>query len=129
VAKTKRKRQKKHRGTQGGRVSTKPKGRPRSRAEARQRATQKRSSSTRKAGQRSQRGLTEPTWKGALGKGALASVLFFFLFAAIFKRPVGASAGFAAFMLAFYVPMSYYLDAFFYRRRMRQEAARKAEQQ
>ncbi|MGZ5333694.1 MAG: hypothetical protein ACXWD7_07305, partial [Solirubrobacterales bacterium] len=56
----------------------------------------------------------------ALGKGALASLLFFALFAGIFHRPIGASAGFAAFMLAFYVPLSYYLDGFFYRRRTRQ---------
>lgn len=38
----------------------------------------------------------------------------------IFKRPVGAAIMLAAFMLVFYIPLSYYTDGFFYRRRSRQ---------
>jgi hypothetical protein len=114
VAKTKKKRRRKHRGTQGGGVARAPKGRPRNRAEARARAKSQRRQT------REPRGLRPPSWTGAIGKGALASLLFFALFAGIFHRPLGASAGFAAFMLGFYVPLSYYLDGFFYRRRMRQ---------
>jgi hypothetical protein len=68
--------------------------------------------------------LQPPTWRGALLKGALAALLFFVLFAAFFKRPVGASAGVAVFMLAFYVPLSYYLDGYFHRRRLRQQGQR-----
>ncbi len=50
----------------------------------------------------------------------MASGLFFVLFVAVFGRPVASSAGVAAFTLLFYVPLSYYLDHFFYRRRVRQ---------
>ena len=115
MAKTKRKRRRKHRGTQGGGVASAPRGRPRNRAEARARAR------SRRSGPRRPRGLTEPTWRGAFGKGLLASALFFVVFAALFKRSIGVSAAYAAFTLAFYVPMSFYLDGFFYRRRMRQQ--------
>ena len=114
MAKTKKKRRRKHRGTQGGGVARAPKGRPRSRAEAKARARSQRSAS------RQPRGLKPPSWGSAIGKGALASLLFFALFAGVFGRPIGASAGFAAFMLGFYVPLSYYLDSFFFRRRTRQ---------
>ncbi|MGZ5333759.1 MAG: hypothetical protein ACXWD7_07645, partial [Solirubrobacterales bacterium] len=107
MAKTKRKRRKKHRGTQGGSVARAPRSRPRNRAEAKARA---RSRKREPRAKRDPRGLRPPSWTGALGKGALASLLFFALFAGIFHRPIGASAGFAAFMLAFYVPLSYYLD-------------------
>lgn len=115
MAKTKKKRRRKHRGTQGGGVARAPKGRPRNRAEAKARAR------SQKRQPREPRGLRPPTWTGALGKGALASLLFFALFAGVFHRPLGASAGFAAFMLGFYVPLTYYLDSFFYRRRLRQQ--------
>ena len=34
-------------------------------------------------------------------------------------RPIGPSIGFAAFMLAFYIPMGFYLDRMLWRRRQR----------
>jgi len=118
VAQTKRKRRRKHRGTQTGKIDTRPRGRPRNRAEARSRA-QSRSSSKKGRG-RQQQALSEPTWRGAVGKGAIAALLFFVLLGVLFKRPLGAAAGVGAFMLLFYIPMSYYTDRFFYRRRQRQ---------
>jgi hypothetical protein len=121
MAKTKKKRRRKRRGTQGGSVSTRPGARPRNRQEAKARAQQ------RRAKPKGPRQAGPPTWKGALGKGLLASVLFFALFAFLFKRPLGASAALGAFTLAFYVPLSYYLDGFMYRRRLAQEQ-RKREQ-
>jgi hypothetical protein len=133
---TKKTRRKKGRGTQGGRVSDRPVGRPRNRAEARQRAQQRRASAK---GGKSQSGTSAksgssgggffsgggggngrvpqpPDWKGAIQKGVLASLLFFALFAFLFKRPVAASAALALFTLAFYVPLSHFLDGFMYRR-------------
>lgn len=115
MAQTKKKRRRKHRGTQGGSISTKPRGRPQNRAEARARAGQR-------SKKRKQTGPVlpkAPTWNGAIMKGAIAGLIFFALLALAFGRPVGASAGLAAFMLVFYVPMSYLTDRFFYRRRMR----------
>jgi hypothetical protein len=134
---TKKRRRKKGRGTQGGRISDRPVGRPRNRAEARQRAQQRRAAAKggKAAPARAAKGAgggrtpQPPSWKGAIQKGVLASLLFFALFAFLFKRPVAASAALALFTLAFYVPLSYYLDGFMYRRyqsnleRDRQQAA------
>ncbi|HEX2360271.1 MAG TPA: hypothetical protein VHH72_10700 [Solirubrobacterales bacterium] len=125
MAQTKRKRRRKHRGTQGGRVDTRPKGRPRNRAEARQRAQARRSgSSPRQA--RGSGDPSPPTWRSAFNKGLIAAVIFFALLAILFSRPIAASAGIAAFMLAFYVPMAYYTDRFFFNRALRR---RQQEQQ
>ena len=41
------------------------------------------------------------------------------LTALVFKQGVGAAAALAAFMVVFYIPMSYYLDRFIYRRHQR----------
>lgn len=113
MAKSKRKRKRKHRGTQAGSIDRRTSGRPRSRAEARARA---------KAGakNRGPAAPKPPTWKGAIFKGLAAAGIFFVLVVVIFSRPVGASVLLAVFMLAFYIPLSYYTDSFFYRRRARQ---------
>jgi hypothetical protein len=119
VAQTKKKRQRKHRGTQGGGISTKPKGRPRNRAEARARAQQRRAGSGSGKNVKSRaptRGIVPPTWGSAIRKGLVAGGLFFVILALLFKNPVGQSAALAAFMLVFYVPMGYLTDRFFYRR-------------
>jgi hypothetical protein len=127
VAKTKKKRRRKRRGTQGGRVDTRPARRPRSRAEAKAQAAQRRSaakkgSKSRNGGKggRQARPLAPPTWRGSFAKGGLAAVLFFGLFAGLFHRPLGASAAISLFMLAFYVPMSFYVDNFMYKRKLRE---------
>ena len=61
MAQTKRKRRRKHKGTQGGKIDSRPKGRPRNRAEAKQRAQARRSGS---GGKRAvaQQGPQPPTW-------------------------------------------------------------------
>jgi hypothetical protein len=42
-----------------------------------------------------------------------------------FQRPIASAAGIAAFMVAFYVPMAYLTDRFFYNRNLRkQQSAR-----
>ena len=46
-------------------------------------------------------------------------MIFAVLLLAIFKRPVGVSAAFGAFMLVFYVPSGYYIDMTLWRRRER----------
>jgi hypothetical protein len=127
VAKTKKKRRRKQRGTQGGRVDTRPARRPRSRAEAKAQAAQRRSSAKkgskgRNAGKggRQARPLAPPTWRGSFAKGGLAAVLFFGLFAGLFHRPIAASAAISLFMLGFYVPMSYFVDNFMYKRKLRE---------
>lgn len=116
MAQTKKKRRRKHRGTQGGGISTKPRGRPQNRAEARARASQR----SKKGKQHGPVLPKAPTWGGAVFKGLIAAAIFFALLYLAFGRPAGAAAGLAGFMLLFYVPMGYLTDRFFYRRRMRE---------
>ncbi|MGE5406982.1 MAG: hypothetical protein ACM3NV_00055 [Syntrophothermus sp.] len=112
MAQTKRKRQRKRRGTQGGKIDPNPRrGRPRNRAEASARARQKRSS-TPKAD-------LPPTWRGSFIRGLIAAAIFAVLLMLIFKRPVGVALAFGAFMLAFYVPAGYFIDMTLWRRRER----------
>jgi hypothetical protein len=115
MAQTRKRRRRKHRGTQGGRVDTgRRRGRPRTREEARARA---RSRGRRKTG--TARFDNPPTWRGATIRGIVAAALFVVLLLAIFGRPVGESLAFGVFMLAFYIPAGYFIDTLIWRRRER----------
>jgi len=113
MAQTKRKRRRKHRGTQGGRIDTKSRSRPRSRAEAKAQAR------TKRKGGPAQRFDRPPTWRSAAIRGVVAAVLFVVLLLAVFGRPAGEAFGFGAFMLAFYIPAGYFIDSMMWRRRER----------
>jgi hypothetical protein len=123
MAQTRRRRRRKHRGTQSGRIDRRPaRGRPRSRAEARARASQrggKKKPGTRQAG--------PPTWGSALQKSLIAGALFFALLVVAFGGEPLPSAGIAVLMLGFYVPLSFLFDRFFYQRRLRQEEKERLE--
>jgi Flp pilus assembly protein TadB len=112
VAQTKKKRRKKHKGTQGGRIDTKRRARPRSRQEAKAQARNRGSAG-------SQRGNKPPTWRGSAIRGVAAAAIFFVALLLIFKRPVGAAAALGAFMLVFYIPAGYYIDSMMWRKRER----------
>jgi hypothetical protein len=112
VAQTRKKRRRKHRGTQGGRVDPNRRpGRPRSREEAKARARTGRRSAPRSD--------APPTWRGAATRGAVAAVIFTALLLLIFKQPVGSSLGLGALMLLFYIPAGYWIDTTMWRRRER----------
>jgi hypothetical protein len=122
VAQTKKKRRRKHRGTQGGRIDRRPaRGRARSRSEARARAK----SRTKK---RDPRTPNPASWNSASKKGGIASVLFFGLLAIMGQPPV-SSALIAILMTGFYVPMAYLMDRFFYMRYQRKEAEKRLERE
>jgi len=111
MAQTK-KRRRKRRGTQGGRIDGKARaGRPRSREEAKARARSKRGTPTR--------GDSPPTWRNSTMRGLVAAVIFAVLLLLIFKRPVGVALAFAGFMLVFYIPAGYFIDMTLWRRRER----------
>ena len=128
MAQTKKKRRRKHRGTQGGRIDDRPKGRPRNRAEARQQAKAKRSGGGRKraVAATQDRRLQPPTWGSAFTKGMFAALLFFALLVIAFGRDLAPSAAIAGAMVLFYTPMAYFTDQFFYNRRLRQVAKERA---
>lgn len=111
MAQTKKKRRRKHRGTQGGRIDTNRRARPKTRAEAKARA--------RSGAKRAPRGDHPPTWRNSALRGIGAAVIFAILLLVIFKRPVGAALGLGAFMLVFYIPAGYYIDMMMWRRRER----------
>jgi hypothetical protein len=113
MAQTRKKRRRKHRGTQGGRVDPNRRtGRPRTREEAKARARAGRKKSPARAD-------APPTWRSSVTRGAVAAVIFTALLMLIFKRPVGAALGLGAFMLIFYIPAGYYIDTMMWRRRER----------
>ena len=123
MAQTKRKRRRKHRGTQGGRIDRRPaRGRARSRAEAQNRA---RSRAKKKDGPKVP---DPPSWSGAFKKGAIASVLFVGILALMGQNPVAILA-IGVFMLPFYAGMSFVMDRFFYQRYQRKEAQKRAERE
>jgi|ERR1700733_7110716 hypothetical protein len=112
MAQTKKKRRRKRRGTQGGRIDTSTRrSKPRSRAEAKAQARSKRKPAARVD--------LPPTWRGSTIRGVAAAVIFFVVLLLIFKRPVGVAAGLGAFMLAFYIPAGYFIDMTLWRRRER----------
>jgi len=127
MAQTKRKRRRKRRGTQGGRVDSRPRGRPRNRAEAKQRARARGRSAPRGRGAAG-RTVSPPSWRSAFLKGAAAAAIFFLLIAVGFGRGVSSALPVAVLMLAFYVPMAYLTDRFFFNRQLRKEAKARAEQ-
>lgn len=122
MAQTSKKRRRKHRGTQSGSLDRKRSsgGRPRSRKEAESRAK------SRQAQKRDQ----PPTWRGAITRGLVATALFLALVVVVFQRPFGAAIALSVLMLAFYIPMGYFIDRFFWRRRqLKAQQERQAERE
>jgi hypothetical protein len=112
MAQTKKKRRRKHRGTQGGRIDTNRRAaRPRNRAEAKARA--------RSGAKRAPRADGPPTWRGAASRGAIAAVIFTAALLLVFRRSLPSALGLGAFMLVFYIPAGYYIDTMMWRRRER----------
>ena len=107
MAQTKKRRRRKHRGTQGGGIDRRGRGRPRSREQAKAQA-RRRSELRREAA---------PTWQTAFNRGAIGSLIFFALLLLAFGRGFGEALVLSVVMLGIYVPLGYYMDRFFYRRR------------
>ena len=118
MAQTKRKRRKKHKGTQAGTVE-----RPHHRAQRSGRATTRAEVRQTARERREARWDTPPTWRGALNRAAIAALIFAALVVVIFKEPIESAVALAAFMLLMYIPMSYYTDRLIYNRRQKQKAA------
>ena len=120
MAQTRKRRRRKHRGTQGGSIDRRgPRGRPRTREEAKARAKQKRKVVDRRD--------YAPTWRSAFNRAALGAALFFVLAMVLLKQTFASSLAISVLMMALYVPLGYYVDRFIWRRRMaKQRAARQA---
>lgn len=115
MAKTKKKRQRKHRGTPAGTIETRGRtGRPTStRADAKTISRQR----------RAERFDKPPTWRSALNRAVLSAAVFAVLVVLLFKRPVAQGLFLGVAMVVLYLPMSYYTDRLLYNRRQRKKAA------
>ena len=111
MAQTRKRRRRKHRGTQGGRIDNKRRTRPRSREEAKAQARSRRTGGSR--------GDAPPTWRNSAIRGVAAGLIFAVLLVLIFRRPAAAALGLGAFMLIFYIPAGYYFDMLMWRKRER----------
>ena len=63
-----------------------------------------------------------PTWRGAINRAGIATVVFAVLVVLIFKQPMASAILLAAAMLLIYVPLTYYTDMWIHRRHMRKKA-------
>ena len=108
MAQTRKKRRTKHRGNAAGIVEARGRtGRPPTAAERKADARDK----------RVDRFSRPPTWRSAANRALVATIIFVAVVIFAFKRPVSEGVALAGFMLLFYVPMGYYTDLYFYRRR------------
>lgn len=110
-----KRRRRKHRGTQTGSIDRRGRTRPRNRQEAAARARSQR-------GARPDRRDKPPTWRGAVMRGLFFAALLFPV-SLLFNQPVAGALVLTAIAAAFYIPLGYYTDLFFYRRRAAKLAA------
>jgi hypothetical protein len=119
MAKTKKKRQRKHRGTPAGTIEA----RGRTSKPTSTRADAKAISRDRRSAQRAARFDKPPTWRGSLNRAVLSAAVFAVLVVLLFKRPVASGLFLGLAMVVLYLPMSYYTDRLLYNRRQRKKAA------
>ena len=120
MAQVKKKRTTKHRGNAAGMIESRGRTGRKPTAEEKKGAQSKAS----KKPQVDRRDLP-PSWKKAFLGALFAAVMLFVLMAFAFKKPEQGAIMFP-FVLLMYVPISYYTDSFFYKRRMAQKASGKA---
>jgi hypothetical protein len=118
MAQTKKKRSRKHRGTQAGTVET-----PSHRAGSRTKAAAKPSKGGTAKDRREDRLSKPPTWQGAATRAAIAAVVFAVVTIVLLKRAPAQGILLGVFAFVLYVPTGYYIDRFLYNRRQRQKQA------
>src|SRR4051812_4384935 len=118
MSQTKKKRRRKHRGTQAGTIERPGRtGRPSgSRGQGGKPAAKMTPAERRQA-----KFDKEPTWRSSLNRAAFAAVILAIFVSVVQKNvPAGIFLGLVAMII--YVPMSYYTDRALWRRRQRQKA-------
>jgi hypothetical protein len=122
MAQTKRKRRRKHRGTQAGTIET-PGRTGRSRAPSSSGTKSKSTATARGSSARASRPHrldNPPTWRGSLNRSALmAGIVVIFL--GLTQKNWAAAVFLGIVAVALYVPVTYYTDRAIYRRRQRQK--------
>jgi Flp pilus assembly protein TadB len=127
MAQTRRKRKRRHRGTQAGtieragRTSKPAAGAPRKSSSA---SSSSGGSSRQQLARekREQRMNTPPTWRGAVNRAGFAAAILV-VFIAVVQKNIAAGLVMGVLALLIYLPMSYYTDLALYRRRQRRKQA------
>ncbi len=116
MAQTRKRRRRKHRGTQAGNIETPS-----------HRSTKTARTSSGGKTPRARRPLKPPTLRGAAMKAAAAAAIFAVLSATLFshKGGVGSIAVTVLFVFAIYLPVAYWTDKATYRRRQAKAQAGK----
>jgi hypothetical protein len=115
MARARQTRRRKHRGTQGGTVRPRGRGRtarPRSRADARATAEQRRQEKLNRP----------PTWRTAIQRGGIAAAALLALLVIVFKTNAAAALPLALIAALLYIPGFYLTDTMLYRNRLRRRA-------
>src|SRR4051794_21202812 len=121
MAQTKRKRRTKHRGNAAGIVEHR--GRT-SRPPSPEERKALRKEAARSA--RNDRFSKPPTWRSAANRALVATLLFVLVVVLAFNQPVQQAVALGGFMLLLYIPIGYYTDTYFYRRRQQQIANKRS---
>lgn len=80
--------------------------------------------------QRTDPRMRPPTWEGAAKRGIFFALLLFPLSVFVFGQPAVGAAILTLIAAVFYVPLGYYTDRFFWRRRFaREQAAKQAKKE
>lgn len=119
-------RRRKHRGTQTGSITRAQRARPRSRQEAMAQARSRKTGGGKRAPV--DRRDLPPTWRSAIIRGFLFAALLFPV-SLLFDQPVGGAIALSLIAAVFYVPLGYFTEQFFYRRRRDKMLKARAEQQ
>jgi hypothetical protein len=113
VAQTRKKRRRKHRGTQAGTIDRSGRtGNARTRKEGKEVARQRREDRLNRP----------PTMKGAAQRAAIAAAIFGVLIVALFHRNPAQGAFIAVFMFLIYIPLGFATDKAIYNFRQRRKA-------
>jgi hypothetical protein len=108
MAQTRKKRRRKHRGTQAGTVEARGRtGRSRTGSEAKQIRQDRRQERLQKP----------PSWRSSLNRALISAGIFGVLAVFLLDTPVAAAAAIVPIVALIYLPASYYMDRFFYNRR------------
>ena len=114
MAQTRKKRRRKHRGTQAGTVEARGRtGRRPTSGEVKKPSMQER---------RANRFENPPTWRGAAIRAAVAAVAFALLAVLLLDMPASGAAAVTPVIFLMYVPAGYFMDQFLYRRHQRRKA-------
>jgi hypothetical protein len=123
MAQTRRKRKRRHRGTQAGTIERAGRtSKPPAVSSKRTKGSTKVEGRALAQQRREDRLNKPPTWRNALNRAAFAAVILV-IFIAVVQKNIAQGVVMGVFALVIYVPLSYYTDLVLYRRRQRRKQA------